>query len=497
MSVPREPDERQRQLDDTRDRLSHLEAEAHRLRAQLARLEATKEDEAAARIEARLAKLSEEEVAQRQAAFELDGSTVVQPLPSDPDPIASSLSDSETVIQSLAPADVEPIRLEKVAPETPLLKRRDAIASTAPAMAEEIPAIEVESQEERDAKRPLAWLRDAPAWALSLGTHVVAILLLGLLTFATTIERPEYLLANAADGDEFLDEFSEVDLTPVELDTTELEVSELELEPTEVTEVSLSELDAPWEAADMGLSDLAPGLAALPTDAAVLMAGDAGGQPNASGGRGQEADGGGKPGSARFFGARSAGDRFAFLVDNSGSMKDGRMETTLMELQNAIGAMSAKQSFYIIFFSDQAYPMFFPNSVEQMTPATRENKKLLAEWLPTVEMCVGGRLDEAIEMVEKLDPHVVYLLSDGDIGSTRTMQQLTQPSDRKFTIHTLGMTVRNAEHASKLLAIAQANRGGFKPVGINQVAARMAQQRPIPYHNKGPGPVWGGKVRPR
>jgi len=484
MSEPREPDAatlRQRQLDDTRERLSHLEAEAHRLRGQLARMEATREDEAAARIEAQLAQLSRQEIVERQTAVDLGKSTTAELHPAE-QPVIDHLPVQPAVVES-----------ELSAPVVQSLRSQREVEAKVTTR----PAIKVDSNERSSAKRPLGWLRDAPAWALSLGTHVAAILLLGLLTFATSIDRPDFLLASAADGDEFFDDFAVVDLTPVEFEAAELELTELELESTEVTEVSLDELDAPWESAEVGLADLAPGIAALPTDTAALMMGNAGGRPDASRGRGQKTDGGGKPGSAKFFGARSQGDRFAFLVDNSGSMVDGRMETTLMELQQAIGAMSAKQSFYIIFYSDQAYPMFFPNSVEQMTPATRDNKQRLANWLPTVEMCVGGRLNEAIEMVEKLEPHVVYLLSDGDIGSQKTMEMLTQQSDRKFAIHTLGMTVRNAEDAHKLLAIAQAHGGVFKPVGINPAAAQMARQRSIPYHNKGPGAVWGSKVRRR
>jgi Mg-chelatase subunit ChlD len=53
---------------------------------------------------------------------------------------------------------------------------------------------------------------------------------------------------------------------------------------------------------------------------------------------------GGKQGTdASFFGAKSRGNRFVFVVDNSGSMGDGRMETTLMELQRSVEAMKEDQ----------------------------------------------------------------------------------------------------------------------------------------------------------
>ena len=184
-----------------------------------------------------------------------------------------------------------------------------------------------------------------------------------------------------------------------------------------------------------------------------------------------------------------------FVVDNSGSMADGRMETTLMELQRSVEAMKEDQLFSIIFYSDQVYPLFYPESVTELVPATRENKQKVAKWLPTVEMCLGGRLREAMDLALTMEPQVVYLLSDGDIRSEPLMRHLTEPNDWKFVIHTFGMTVRNPSHLAKLSAIATSHGGQFIPVSIHPAAAQMSRQRPVKY-NREPGLVWGTKVRP-
>ena len=65
--------------------------------------------------------------------------------------------------------------------------------------------------------------------------------------------------------------------------------------------------------------------------------------------------------AATFFGARSRGERFVFVVDNSNSMIRGRFETALLELIRTVDNMTPKQQFYVIFFSDTAYRMFHPN----------------------------------------------------------------------------------------------------------------------------------------
>jgi hypothetical protein len=84
-----------------------------------------------------------------------------------------------------------------------------------------------------------------------------------------------------------------------------------------------------------------------------------------------------------------------------------------------------------------------------------------------------------MELAESLQPQVVYVLSDGDIKSSRTMEKLAQASDRKFAIHTLGMGVKKPQDAQKLAAIAQANRGTFQMVRPLRAAVQMAKARPI------------------
>ena len=56
--------------------------------------------------------------------------------------------------------------------------------------------------------------------------------------------------------------------------------------------------------------------------------------------------------------------------------------------------MTKDQSFYIVFYSDQAYPMFYPQNELHFVKATPENKQRLVPWLQTLELCSGGKLVE-------------------------------------------------------------------------------------------------------
>jgi hypothetical protein len=280
---------------------------------------------------------------------------------------------------------------------------------------------------------------------------------------------------------------------PSELD--EMEAAPIELVSFEESEMPADETDVPPSLAESFTEEFGPfdsqlaaeeaasvgQLNTLPTDVGTLMAG--GGEGNdggrgLGGGRGAAGDEA-RLGRTNFFGTPARANRVVFLVDNSASMKQGRMETTLFELARSVEQLGEKQEFYVVFYSDQAYPMMYPSSEMKPLRATRENKQRLYQWLQTVELCVGGALLKAVELAESLEPEVVYLLSDGDITGTKTMERLAQTSDRKFAIHTLGMGVKKPQDAQNLARIAQANRGTFQMVGTLPAAVQMAKARPI------------------
>lgn len=449
------PAARDHALAEARTRLSRLEAEAHRLRAKLARLEADGDDEAARRMEQRLAALEAEESLLRQ--------------PSGADRVAAPAKPSprrERGSKGAPPG-------EKAAPSTPPgAKGRERAAPS-------------------QAKRPPLWrcLRTAPPWLASLLLHAGLLVVFFLWTFSTFVEPPRVLLGSAPEAEDYEDEVIEVDFAQLEVEP--IEINPVEVEPLDAQAVSSELLDNPLDAA-AGLTDNAPGMAALPSDAGALLLGAQGGARGA-GRRGDKRGGGRGAGGARFFGAQSAGDRFVFVVDNSASMVHGRMETTLMEIQRSVAALQPDQSFYVILYSDQVYPLFFPEPAEGLVLATRENKQKLAQWLQTVEVCVGGEIRRAMKLAASLEPSAVYLLSDGAMADA-VAQSLAEADGWNFTVHTFGMTVRNPQDAGKLMAIAGGHRGRFTPVGINPLAAQMAQQRPLPRHTKAPGRVWGTKV---
>lgn len=294
--------------------------------------------------------------------------------------------------------------------------------------------------------------------------HAVVLSLCVTFTIATVARQEVPLLSTPAELDESsVEEFADVEIPP-----TRFEDSELQNVAFESPDFNVSDQLSDLEAVELGVGTQELGeigqLDALPGDLGTLMAGagdPGGGAP------------GGPMGEAVFFGARSKGTRFVFVVDNSSSMKGGRLEMATAELLRATEALSPKQSFYVIFVSDQVYPMFFPSREPDVVPATPANKKRLTEWLPKAILASGNnrQLMKAMDDAAALRPDAVFLLWDGDLKYSdkvrmEVMTHLTRPNQWGFVIHTLGMGVTSLDAEQNLTAIAQAHGGVFRRVDV-------------------------------
>jgi von Willebrand factor type A domain len=460
---------RERALRATRRRLARLEIETHWIKAELARLES--ENESALAVE-----LTHE--------LGLEGAAAPRPIERE--------AAAPRTRSSAARVDFSAGRHARIHERREIVPQGVAVeCATASASARQ-PAI-------RKMIRTVGKRRkkSSPAWLASVGVHLAVLLLLAPMSYVMMTNEPMPLFASMFEVES--PNLDESGAAPIELVSFEsFEVPADELSDAAALAENFTEEFSPVESEWNSESTANLGqLNTLPTDVGTLMAGGGRGEDRAAGSRGGGRGAAGdeaRLGLTNFFGTPARANRVVFLVDNSGSMKQGRMETTLFELARSVESLGEKQEFYVVFYSDQAYPMLYPASVMTPLAATRENKQRLYAWLQTVELCSGGALLKAIELAESLEPHVVYILSDGDISGTKTMERLTQPNSRKFAIHTLGMGVKKPQDAQNLLAIAEANHGTFQMVRPLPAAVQMAKARPI--RSNSFGVAWGAGTAP-
>lgn len=128
--------------------------------------------------------------------------------------------------------------------------------------------------------------------------------------------------------------------------------------------------------------------------------------------------GSGTGNGAGMFATSKAADSFAYVVDASGSMRGGRMQRVLWELDRSINALEPHQSFFVVFFSNKPFPMMWPNIERRLVAATDNNRKRILQWASTVSPDGGTEPQGALQQALRLKPDVVFFLTDGVIPDT-------------------------------------------------------------------------------
>ena len=350
----------------------------------------------------------------------------------------------------------------------------------------------------RRVRRYSAW------WIASFGVHAALLATLAFSTLAVMQDVPLEIYASPA-PDELVEDLDDLEVEPAEpldsldevlkdefdqLDTETLTDLDSEALPEVLPDVSTLLTDP--AAGESASADVERNLAELGqlfgengasmSDVGEELAGDTGGD------------------MAKFFGTEIKARRILYMLDNSGGMRTGgKFESLVSELLTSISALQPKQKFYVIFYSDTVYPLFYPQSVRKFMPATDRNLKRLERWLESVELCTGNAIDEALAAAEVIRPDTVFLLTDGNLFTTETKKSLLlNRFGRTYSIHTFGLGVgEKTKTAAGLKQVAEINEGTFRAIEISVSMKAQAKEEPRAYHNKTPGPVWGLKVGTR
>lgn len=274
------------------------------------------------------------------------------------------------------------------------------------------------------------------ALLLSLLIHVVMLIVAAILTMSRgTPGRPaeapgvvEFAVLPESELDAV--ESSELSVQPPSadqlIDTAQdlLASAELTLEPLELTarpETSLSvELGS-------GGDDLA-------------IDGAAGGGTTGSGG-------------ASFFGIEARGNRFAYVVDVSGSMSsEDRMPTMIDELSSSITQLLDHVSFYVVFFSDDAVPI---GNRREWTDANGVGKRWARQYISRQQPLGSTNPLPAFRIISQIRPRpdAIYFMTDGQFNDPATAGQIIALNrEHPSPIHCITFVTRDGEADMKRIA---------------------------------------------
>ncbi len=172
-------------------------------------------------------------------------------------------------------------------------------------------------------------------------------------------------------------------------------------------------------------------------------------------------DGQGNGSGTQFFEIATAGTKFVYVLDGSGSMTEPhseartRLDRVKIELVRSIGGLPEDMEFFVIFFNRVSVPM----PAEKLQPATLANKRKYLEWCVKVKGGGGTDPRAALKYALELKPDVIYLLTDGVIKDN-VATEVSKLNTRGASIHTF--CFGDASGEALLKEIAQENNGIYK-----------------------------------
>ncbi len=310
------------------------------------------------------------------------------------------------------------------------------------------------------ASLPRRWnLLAIPSWLVSLVVHLAMILLMAMFTIPLLINEPDAILVASVAEPYLLETTEAVAIMPPLMaeqhETTNLPASEM-IESQNLTEIGTAALgDSASAMTDVDAVNI--------SEVAELFGQDGAGMANVAG----------PGGTAEFFGVKAGGRKFVFIVDSSNSMRGRKFADAKRELEYAVKKLDPKQSFYVIFFDQNAERMFAAGGKEpeaRPVPATGENIRRLEYWLPLIKNELRTNPYDAVKFAVEMLPDAIYILSDGqftDKGQTERYLAANNMIDEplegrrpKVVIHTIGFYSREGEPT--LQAIAKAYGGTYR-----------------------------------
>lgn len=198
------------------------------------------------------------------------------------------------------------------------------------------------------------------------------------------------------------------------------------------------------------------------------------GSPNVSGDGGELARWGrpqeGGIGTAIFAPSREA-RRIVFICDATGTMIQ-KLGTLKHEIQLAIQHLKPYQSFNVIFFSDGG--KYHIASRDGMIVSNADNKGQAMTFLESVVSSGTTDPTPAIEAAFRLQPDLVYFLSDGEFNNLKPYDAVIRQFDksnvsRKARVNTILFETYDREAEQVMQRVAQEHGGSYRYVRENDL----------------------------
>lgn len=177
-----------------------------------------------------------------------------------------------------------------------------------------------------------------------------------------------------------------------------------------------------------------------------------------------------------FFGVSGSGRRFVYVFDRSDSMNnfDGRpLASAKAEILRSLDLLSGEQQFQIVFYNNR--PSYFEPTGQAfwLLPADESMKQRAKVFVRAIEADGGTEHFDALKLALRLQPDVIFFLTDARIPQLRR-NQLDEIRHRCVqagtTIHAIEFGVDTvAPEVSFLRVLAAENSGEYRYIDVTKL----------------------------
>jgi hypothetical protein len=207
---------------------------------------------------------------------------------------------------------------------------------------------------------------------------------------------------------------------------------------------------------------------------------------NGSGGSGKlPGELGGAKATTMFFGVSGSGRKFVYVFDRSDSMNGNDalpLRSAKRELLRSLGLLTEDQSFQIIFYNNRA--SYFEPQGESfwLLPASDSMKRRAEAFVRAIEGFGGTEHFDALKMALKLEPDVIFFLTDARIprlGRRQLDEVRARCLHSGTTIHAIEFgTDLSAPEDSFLRTLAAENAGEYRYLNVQTLTLPSTSTEP-------------------
>jgi hypothetical protein len=178
-------------------------------------------------------------------------------------------------------------------------------------------------------------------------------------------------------------------------------------------------------------------------------------------------------GKATLLGVEGKGTKVVYVFDRSGSMgvpANKPLNRAKKELLASIDALTEMQQFYVIFYNHEQKMFHIDPTGRRLIFANDTNKRLARQFIDGIEAGGGTRHVDALAMALRLNPDVIFMLTDGDPVDDLTPDELARIErlNGGTVINVIQISEPPKDQHNLLVKLAEHSRGTHKYVDFNK-----------------------------